>query len=61
MATQAGTPVPSREMESAHLQGGDVEKATLAFIQANREGKKVTFQEIVEAEMEGRLKDKLGM
>jgi hypothetical protein len=46
-------------MERAYLQGVDVEKATLAFIQANRDGKKVIFQEIVEAAMEGRLKEKL--
>jgi uncharacterized protein YqfA (UPF0365 family) len=60
MATQARTPVPCIEMEQAYLQGVDVEKATLAFIQANRDGKQVTFQEIVEAEMDGRLKEKLG-
>jgi uncharacterized protein YqfA (UPF0365 family) len=61
MATQAGVPVPSIEMERAYLQGLDLEKITLAMIQANREGKMVTFEELVNAEMEGQLRGKLGI
>ena len=61
MATQAGVAVPSIEMERAYLQGVDLEKLTLAMIQANREGKKVTFQELVEADLENRLHEKLGI
>ena len=61
MATQAGVPVPSTEMESAYLQGVDLEKVTLALIHAHREGKTVTFRELVEADLEYRLHEKLGM
>jgi hypothetical protein len=42
------------EMERTYLQGMDLEKPALAMIQANREGKKVTFQELVEADREHR-------
>ena len=50
------------EVQTALIsQGVDLEKVTLALIQANRDGKEVAFQELVEAEMEGRLKEKLGM
>lgn len=61
MATQAGVPVPSIEMERAYLQGVDLEKITLALIHANREGKQVTFQELVEVDLEDRLHEKLGI
>ena len=60
MATQAGVPVPSIEMERAYLQGVDLEKVTLALIHANREGKEFTFQKLVEADLENRLHEKLG-
>ena len=59
MATQAGVPVPSIEMERAYLQGVDLEKITLALIHANREGKEFTFQELVAADLENRLHEKL--
>ena len=59
MATQAGVPVPSIEMERAFLQGVDLEKITLALIHANREGKEFTFQELVAADLESRLHEKL--
>ena len=61
MATQAGVPVPSIEMERAYLQGVDLEKITLALIHANRDGKEVTFQELVEADLDDRLHEKLGI
>ena len=59
MATQAGVPVPSIEMERAYLQGVDLEKITLALIHAKREGKEFTFQELVDADLENRLHEKL--
>ena len=61
MATQAGVPVPSIDMERAYLQGVDLEKITLALIHAHREGKEFTFQELVEADLENRLNEKLGI
>ena len=60
MATQAGVPVPSTELERAYLQGVDLEKITLALIHANKEGKEFTFQELVEADLENRLHEKMG-
>jgi len=61
MATQAGVPVTSTEMESAYLQGVHLEKITLAMIHAKREGIEVTFQDLVEADLENRLHEKLGI
>jgi uncharacterized protein YqfA (UPF0365 family) len=59
-ATQAGAPVSCADMERAYLQGVDLEKVTLAFIQAKKQGKDIRFQELVEAEMQNRLREKLG-
>lgn len=59
MATQAGVPVPSIEMERAYLLGVDLEKITLALIHADREGKESTFQQLVDADLENRLHEKL--
>ncbi len=60
MARQAGANISCNEMESAYLQGVDLEKVTLAMIHAQRKGKNMLFQEIVEADLEGRLAEKLG-
>jgi uncharacterized protein YqfA (UPF0365 family) len=60
MAKQAGVSISCREMESAYLQGVDLEKVTLAMIHAKREGKELPFRELVEAELEDRLAEKLG-
>ena len=46
-------------MEKAWVQGVDLEKVTLAIIQANRENMGITFQELVDAELENRLADML--
>jgi uncharacterized protein YqfA (UPF0365 family) len=60
MAKQAGVSISCSEMESAYLQGVDLEKVTLAMIHAKREGKKFQFRELVEADLEDRLAEKLG-
>ena len=48
-------------MEGAYLQGVDLEKITLALIHAKREGIEVTFQDLVQADLEDRLHEKLGI
>ncbi len=59
MARQAGVAVSCRQMESAYLQGVDLEKLTLALIHAKKKGLEVTFDELVASDLEGRLADKL--
>jgi uncharacterized protein YqfA (UPF0365 family) len=59
MVAQAGTPVPSVELERAYLQGVDIEKVALAFIDTQKHGKKISFQDLVDAELHQRLEDKL--
>lgn len=61
MAKQAGVDISCNELEQAYLQGVDLEKVTLAMIHANREGMPFTFQELVEADLESKLDEKLGM
>ena len=60
MARHAGVDISCREMESACLQGVDREKVTLAMIHAKREGKDIPLQDLVEADLEDRLAEKLG-
>lgn len=59
LARQNTVVVSAAEMESAYLQGVDLEKMTLAMIEAKRRDLPVTFQELVEYEREGRLAEKL--
>ena len=59
MLRQAGATVSPREVERAYLMGVDLEKVTLAMIQAKKESIAITFQELVDAEMEDRLQEKL--
>jgi uncharacterized protein YqfA (UPF0365 family) len=58
-AKQAGVSLSCVDLERAYLQGCDVEKLTLAMIEANRRGLNLTFQEAIDAERHGRLQDKL--
>lgn len=59
MARQAGVDIRCRQMESAYLQGVDLEKVTLAMIHARRQNKDIMFSELVEADLEARLAEKL--
>ena len=59
MATQAGVPLSRVDVERAYLQGVDIVKITLAMIRAKKEGIDVTFQELVDADLDGRLDEKL--
>jgi uncharacterized protein YqfA (UPF0365 family) len=61
MAVHAGAHVRTRELESAYLAGADLEKVTLAYIEAHKKDQSVTFEQIVGAERAGRLKKLLGL
>ena len=52
MAQQAGIPLSVDEVERAYLQGADLEKVTHAWIKARRDQKSVSFQELVEADLD---------
>jgi uncharacterized protein YqfA (UPF0365 family) len=52
MAQQAGIPLSIDEVERAYLQGADLERITHAWIEAHREQKSVSFQELVEADLD---------
>ena len=60
MASQAGAPLSSTQVESAYLQGVDLEKITLAYIKATKENMDLTFQDLVDADLDCRLDEKLG-
>jgi uncharacterized protein YqfA (UPF0365 family) len=59
LARQAGVFVTRVEMERAYLQRVDLEKITLAVIEAKRRGSEMTVQELVDADLAGRLAEKL--
>ncbi len=59
MARQAGAPLSCSEVERAYLQGVDLEKITLAYIKATRDNMDLTFQDLVDADLDGRLEEKL--
>ncbi len=56
-AAQAGFPIEWTELESAHLQGADIEKVVTAFIVSSKKEDPFTFEEIVNAERESRLQE----
>lgn len=49
----------SVELERAYLQGVNIEKVALAFIDTQKDGKKVLFQDTVDAELHQLLEEKL--
>ncbi|MDY0167601.1 MAG: flotillin-like FloA family protein [Thermoguttaceae bacterium] len=59
MAHHAGAPLSVTEVERAFLQGVDLEKVILAYVRAKKDDMDVTFQELVEADLEHRLEEKL--
>jgi uncharacterized protein YqfA (UPF0365 family) len=61
LARQSGIDVTAAEMESAYVQRVDIEKVTLAAIEAKRRQVDVGFQELVALELQGRLAEKLGL
>ena len=59
MAQQAGAPLSAAEVERAYLQGVDLEKVVLAFIRAKKDDIDLTFEQLVEADLDNRLEEKL--
>jgi uncharacterized protein YqfA (UPF0365 family) len=59
MAVQSGLAIPTHDIESAILQGADVERAVLAMIRARDIGQEVTWKEIISLDATERLKKKL--
>jgi uncharacterized protein YqfA (UPF0365 family) len=49
---QAGTNVTATDLERAYLQGADVEKLTEAMLHAKRTGRDVTWEQLVQTELE---------
>ncbi|MCG6158526.1 flotillin-like FloA family protein [Rubinisphaera margarita] len=54
MSTQCGVPVSAAHIESAHIQGVNVERAILTLKKAREEGIDVKWDEIVQADFEER-------
>lgn len=59
VAKQGGVTIAPAEMEKAWVQGIDLEKVTMAIVRAQKEEMDLTFQELVDAELEDRLAEKL--
>ena len=59
MAQESGTPIAVNELESAYLRKVDLQKVTLAYIDAQKRDASITFEEIVTAEQQDRLKSLL--
>jgi len=55
VARQGGVVIAPAEMEKAWIQGVDLEKITLAVVQATKSRMDVTFEELVSAELDERL------
>ena len=60
MARHAGIALTWRQVEQAYLQGADLVKIILAMIKAKKQGLDLTLEELVEADLEDRLAEKLG-
>jgi len=54
LARQGGVTIPRRDLELACLQGVDLQKVTLAMIEAKRQNREIAFSEAVEAELKNR-------
>ena len=59
MAKHADAPLSSSEVEKACLQGVDLEKLALAYVRAKKESMDIAFQDLVDADLECRLAEKL--
>ena len=55
VAKQSGVTISPADMEAAWIQGVDLEKVTLAMIEAERQKMDLTFQDLVDAELHDRL------
>ena len=58
-AKQAGFPIACDDLERAVLMGADLEKVVLAYVTAQKRGLGLSFEEILDADREERLRDLL--
>jgi uncharacterized protein YqfA (UPF0365 family) len=61
LARQSGVMITASDLERAYLRGVDIDKVTLAAIESQRRKLELSFEQLVDAELEGRLADKLGV
>ena len=59
MSTQAQCPIAWDDLERAALQGINLEKVTLAYIEMQRAGKELSFEDAVAAGRRDRLNEML--
>jgi uncharacterized protein YqfA (UPF0365 family) len=57
MAVQAGVPLTAAQLESAWLQGANVERAVLAMIRANETGQRVTWEDLLNTDAALRVEE----
>jgi len=55
VARQSGVDLKHIDLQRAWLRGVDLDKVTLAYIQAQKEGTGETFDDLVDARQRGRL------
>lgn len=60
LARHSGAELSSDELQRAYLRGVDLEKLTLAHIEATKQQLHTSFEELVECELQSRLAEKLG-
>ncbi|MBN2577702.1 MAG: flotillin-like FloA family protein [Pirellulales bacterium] len=58
MAKQSGITLTRAEAEKAYQQGVDLSKITLALIHAKKQGLDLSFEQLVDADLEGKLEEK---
>lgn len=58
MAVQSGVDIPTHELERAYLSGVNVERAVLTMIRARETGEHVSWEQLVSADVEERLREK---
>jgi uncharacterized protein YqfA (UPF0365 family) len=59
LARQGGVDVSVNDLQRACLQGVDLERLTLAHIEARKQQLGVTFQELIDLDLKDRLAEKL--
>jgi uncharacterized protein YqfA (UPF0365 family) len=59
MAKRSGITLTCDEVEKAYQQGTDLAKISLALVQAQKQGLDLTFEQLVDADLQGKLEEKL--
>ncbi|MBW3543273.1 MAG: flotillin-like FloA family protein [Planctomycetes bacterium] len=59
MAVQAGVDVGVHQLQQAYLMGVDLERAVLAMIRAKETGRNVHWEDVIHADVDQRLDDRM--